>query len=376
MPWHAWTHRLDWWRVPARLAMVAILLAPSTAVAPGADVDVLRIGLTFSPREATYRDLPWRQTFHAALDASPALLRVGAYWNEIESLPGAYDFSTLDWLLDQASVRRQQVLLTVGMKAPRWPEYYVPRWLASRLSVADEAQVSDEPRLRAATRALLAATVEHVRERSVVVAWQVENEPLDPAGPHRWRIGADFLAEEVALVRALDPHHRPIVVNTFVDTQPLAALPGARAGLWARSQQALGLADVLGLDVYPSRTLRLASVELTASWPAFLWSGVLADLHQAAAAHGKDAWIVEAQAEPWRSGGQVPPPAWPGASVGPSSVAPVLNQFAAAGFRTVLLWGIEHWEARRSQNQDASWWKAVSSLLGQDRQPTIAAQSV
>jgi hypothetical protein len=346
--------------------MVAIMLAPSTAVAPGSEAEMLRIGLTFSPREAIYRDLSWRQTFHAALEAAPALLRIGAYWNEIEPLPGAYDFSTLDWLLDQASARGQQVLLTVGMKAPRWPEYYLPRWLASQLQVADEAQVSDDPQLRVATRALLTATVEHVRERSVVVAWQVENEPLDPAGPHRWRIGADYLAEEVALVRALDPQHRPIIVNTFIETQPLAALPGARAGLWARTQQALALADVLGLDVYPSRTLRLAGAELTVTWPAFLWAGVLADLHQAAAAHGKDAWIVEAQAEPWRSGGRVPPPAWPGASVGPWSVAPVLSEFAAAGFRTVLLWGVEHWEARRSQDQDASWWTAVTRLLGEE----------
>jgi hypothetical protein len=199
----------------------------------------------------------------------------------------------------------------------------------------------------------------------VVVAWQVENEPLDAAGPHQWRIGPGFLAEEIALVRSLDTSGpRPIVVNTFVDTGPGVLLPRARAAVWSRAQAALATADVLGLDVYPSRTLRLFGSELTVRWPAWIWSGLLGDLHELAATGGKDAWIVEVQAEPWVSnGGRLPPAAWPGAGVAPSSVEGVVGRLEAAGYRTILLWGIEHWEEQRSHSQDTSWWAAASAVF-------------
>ena len=354
------------------LAVVGVLLylglgtqAMATSNAP-ARGEAVQVGVTFSPREATYRNLPWREAFNAALDAAPALVRVGVYWNEVEPTPGRYDFSTVDWLLDQASARGQRVLLTVGMKAPRWPEYYFPEWLANRIAIADRGVVSADAQVRAATRALLTASIEHLRDRPLIAAWQVENEPLDAAGPHAWRIDADFLAEEVALVRSLDAaRQRPIVVNTFVDTQPGVLLPAARSAIWGRAQTALATADVLGLDVYPSRTMRVFGAELTVRWPAWIWSGLLAQLHELAAGQGKDAWIVEVQAEPWTSaGGRLPPPAWPGAVVAPSSVEPVVGRLEAAGYRTILLWGVEHWEAERSHDQDSSWWIAASAAFG------------
>jgi hypothetical protein len=338
-------------------------MTTSNAAARG---EAVQVGVTFSPREATYRNLPWQEAFNATLDAAPALVRIGVYWNEVEPTPGSYDFSTVDWLLDQASARGQRVLLTVGMKAPRWPEYYFPEWLANRVTIADRGVASGDPQVRAATRALLTASVEHLRDRPLIAAWQVENEPLDAAGPHAWRIDAAFLAEEVALVRSLDAaRQRPIVVNTFVDTQPGVLLPAARSAIWGRAQAALATADILGLDVYPSRTIRVFGSELTVRWPAWIWSGLLAQLHELASARGKDAWIVEVQAEPWTSaGGRLPPPAWPGAVVAPSSVEPVVGRLEAAGYRTILLWGVEHWEAQRSHGQDSSWWTAASAVLG------------
>src|SRR5215475_11158290 len=117
--------------------MVVLLLAvPSSSAsvrmsAPSAQRTAMRIGVTFSQHEAVYRALPWKQAFQNVLEASPALVRLAAYWNEIEPVPGTYDFATLDWLLAQARQRDQQVVLSVGMKAPRWPEYYLPSWVRS-----------------------------------------------------------------------------------------------------------------------------------------------------------------------------------------------------------------------------------------------------
>ena len=114
------------------------MVVPSRSAMPAGPDNSVQLGLTYSAREARYRNLPWQETFDAALDAAPSLVRLGAYWNEIEPAPGDYDFSNLDWLLDQAEARQQRVLLTVGMKAPRWPEYYLPRWLTSGKRLSSE----------------------------------------------------------------------------------------------------------------------------------------------------------------------------------------------------------------------------------------------
>ncbi len=322
----------------------------------------MRIGVTFSQHEAEYRALPWQQAYENVLEASPALVRLAAYWNEIEPIPGTYDFTTLDWLLDQARLRHQPVVLSVGMKAPRWPEFYLPSWLRSHLSVPDGGDISSDPRVRVETLEFVRRVVQHVRDDSAIAAWQVENEALDPSGPRRWSIGADFLAEEVGLVRELDPSGRPVIVNAFVDTQPQSQLPAARNELLARARTALELADVLGLDVYPGRTINVLGHDVSVRWPSWLWSGALSDLRTLAAEQGKDAWIVEGQAEPWKVAGKAPPPAWPGAVVDPASVARTVSRFQSLGYTTVLLWGSEHWEDARLNRQD-NWWNAMAPMF-------------
>jgi hypothetical protein len=36
------------------------------------------------------------------------------------------------------------------------------------------------------------------------------------------------------------------------------------------------------------------------------------------------------------------------------------------------LWGVEHWEARRAQHEDSSWWAAVTNLLTESPPRTSA----
>src|SRR5687767_14817772 len=89
----------------------------------------IALGFTFSQRQTEYLTLQWDDVFDAALDLSPTIIRLGAYWDEIEPYEGVYDWSTLDAQLDRADERDLDVILTVGMKAPRWPEYFLPSWL-------------------------------------------------------------------------------------------------------------------------------------------------------------------------------------------------------------------------------------------------------
>ena len=322
----------------------------------------LSVGFTFSQRQAEYLDLPFCQTFQAALSLSPQVIRLGAYWDEIEPRRGHYDFSTMDWMLDDATARGLQVILTVGMKAPRWPEYYLPSWLQRRVR-AQEKQISDDQTLRAHTLRFMEQVVRRYADRETIAFWQIENEPLDPSGPHDWQIGPDFLREEVTLVRRLDRHRRPIIVSMFVGTDPFTFLPPRRKELQDRAQTILEMADVLGLDVYPSRGLRIGGHDLYFDWSPWPWEQLVIDLQQRARQAGKEAWIMEAQAEPWEPARVVHTDPQPSRSARSSTALQIFERLRTAGFRTILFWGVEHWYLRRHRHQDMSWWDELSKVF-------------
>ncbi|MDP8921737.1 MAG: beta-galactosidase, partial [Chloroflexota bacterium] len=318
-----------------------------------------RVGFTYSPRQAEYLDLPWRETFDAALALSPAVVRLGAYWSEIEAAPDAYDFSRLDWLLDRAAARGVPVVLTVGMKAPRWPEYYLPAWLEERVTLPEGAEVSESADVREQALDFVTRVVERYRDHPAVRYWQVENEPLAPVGPHDWRIGVEFLRREVALVRELDPLDRPIVINTYVRTHPFADLPPWKEDVAAKARAIVDLADIMGLDVYVARGFAVAGLDVYLDWSWWRWERDVLALRQLARDAGKPTWITEAQAEPWEPGLVVytrPPPA---ASLTPSTAAYTATRLQAIGAETILLWGVEHWYMRLARYEDPRWWSAL-----------------
>ncbi|MCC7106073.1 MAG: beta-galactosidase [Chloroflexi bacterium] len=332
-------------------------------IEPSPRSEKLNVGFTFSPRQAEYLGLPWQQTYQAATMLSPNLVRLGAYWDSIEPSPGQYSFSSLDWLLDYSSTRNVRVMLTVGMKAPRSPEFYIPRWLDQQLNLPAGSQVADNAEPRARTLAFISQVVMRYRDRDKIAYWQVENEPLDETGPRRWRISADFLAEEVALVRRLDDRQRPIVVNMFVDSHPLVQLPPWRQSAQDRAEAILKLADFLGLDVYPSRGVRVLGHDVYLNWSRSAWQQSVIDLQAVARSDGKDAWIIEAQTEPWEPSHlvYVDPPASRG--VVPNTAVSIFSRLRAAGFPTILFWGVEHWYMRRERFQDDQWWKLLTPFF-------------
>jgi hypothetical protein len=348
------------------LAIVLViwpLLMPRSPSFAG-EADDLNIGFTFSRRQAEYLGLPWQDTFKAAMELSPTLVRLGAYWDEIERQPGQYDFSTLDWQLEQLPAASYRVVLTVGMKAPRWPEYYLPRWLQRELDLPRDARVSDDARLRTRTLDFITRVVQRYRDTPAIAYWQVENEPLDPSGPRGWHIGEGFLAREVELVRSLDPHNRPIVVNMFLDSPPLlAGLPPWREHNERRARAILEVADVLGLDLYPSRSFRVLGMNLYLDWSSWTWERPALELRKLAHAVGKDAWVIEAQAEPWEPARLVYTDARESRSVGPDTAAATFERLRTAGFGTILLWGVEHWQMRRQRHDDATWWDAMQPFF-------------
>ncbi len=357
------------------LAAAPLLMAESTATARAHEnVVPVRIGTSFSPRRAQYLGLDYQSAFRRVEGMGFRVIRLPAYWSEIDSA----GYAQLDWLMAEAGHAHQPVILTVGMKSLDWPEFYIPERLVPA-GQADGADVAAGSELRSAALDFVVKTVERYRANPELVAWQVENEPFNPAGPHRWWIDPEFLKKEVAAVRRLDP--RPLIVNAFTHFDAAIDQASSRSG-WslgsllgfnsdtaeADSLAALRRGDILGLDVYTHigfNVLGHNSVALASSD----WADRAGGWHSRAASERKAAWITEAQAEPWE-----PSDATLGRpiSFGPQDLVTTFGSLKQEGFGTVLLWGCEYWLWQQEKGNSA-WIEAAAGLLHQERQaPSMA----
>lgn len=315
----------------------------------------MRVGATFSAVQARSLGLDAEAALAQVIELGLDPLRLCGYWNR--------PLDDLDWQLDQATAAGRQVLLTVGMKAPRWPEFHLPA--AQKLDVPNGGEVRpDLPTARAAV-AQVEAMVERFRERPVIAWWQVENEPFNTSGPERWWLSPELVAEEVATVRARDT--RPVVLTAFGHfDRALDQASGHRffnpAALLARGTgvepallELLQPGDVLGVDVYHSigwRGDRIAH----ASPPGPYLERQLGEAKE----RQVDCWATELQAEPWEGGGGGT--YWNPRSVAPEDTAERLREVREAGLGTALLWGVEYWLAQ-AQRGNPAWLDAARAAL-------------
>ena len=299
-------------------------------------------GTTFSHREFKYRGLDWRKCLYymRSLPVEFNFLRVGAYWNEIQpQKEDEYSWEDLDQVIDAIETEdRYDILLSVGMKAPRYPEYYIPKWALPTPPPEKDAEISKNQQLRERTIEFIKAVVNRYKDRDVIKAWQVENEPMDRAGEKKWFIGADFVAEEALAIRKLD--QRPIVINCWCQDQRISSKP------WGESdsdsdyavKNAITIADVLGLDTY----VEVNGDETNKQQRCIDYPKDY--IHRAISA-GKPAWIIESQAEKWKE-------------LDPDKIIAnsrwLMDQHIEQGFQGILLWGLEWWwELKQKRNDEA-----------------------
>jgi hypothetical protein len=338
------------WRGSTFAAALALaLLAPAGGRLPVREAGPVRVGTTFSPERAAASGLDGLEAFRRLEGMGFAVIRLTVSWDAVEW----NGFGSLDRLVAEAERSGQQLVLSVGMKAPGWPEFHLPSSLATASPASAE--------LQAAALMHVQRVVTRYRSSRAVSAWQVENEPFDAAGPRGWRLSRDFLLREMAGVRHLDP--RPIVLSAFGpirrtcdhvssrDGCDLAALGGADAvGSIPELLSLLGRDDVLGMDVYTG---------IGASRAADCWPARAATWLSLAASAGRQVWITELQAEPWEAN---PATVDQPTSTSPARIAADFATLRRLGYRHILLWGSEYW-LRRSGQGDERWLQAVSATL-------------
>ncbi len=283
----------DWRRIPVRLREGALL------------------GVSFRPRQVEAFGLDGPATLSALLAHPFEIIRLAAYWDRIETTPGEFDTSELDWQFDAAERAGKQVMVSVGaIKNFGYPEFYVPRHqLPKPLREGSVIRPENHADLHSAAKRFISWVVMRYRGRGSLVAWQLEHEGVDPLGfEHSWRLGRDFVEGELAVLRESDPS-RPVMMNGFL---PMASL--VRLSQWWRTRDqgdslavATELADIVGIDYYPRHALlRLGPKTLYADGSAGQRPNALLD---ALRAHRKRWMVAEGQAEPL---GDVDPAAQPG----------------------------------------------------------------
>jgi len=344
------------------------LFAPARAKAH-VNTGPVQVGISFSPRRTDALGLDYQVAFKRLEALHFRVIRLSAYWSEIDS--NGYD--RLDWLMTEARQSHQSVVLTVGMKGLGWPEFYVPDALVPEGGFHDGQDLGSEPALDAAALVFVRYTVERYRLNQSLVAWQVENEPFNRSGPNRLWVDGSFLKQEIATLKSLD-RHRPVIVNAFTHFNLIVDQASDRNGFNVGellgfdtdgaerdSLSALGKRDILGLDVYTAIGYQLLGQNHVSRADAD-WPDRLERLRGLAEKQGKQAWIREAQAEPWEA--SYTTLASP-LSITPKDIAANFATLKDAGYTTILLWGSEYW-LWRADHGDSRWVDTVKSVLAQE----------
>ena len=148
-----------------------------------------KFGITFSHPHLQYLGLDIDESLKKAFQFNFLHLRLCVYWDRIEKKPRQYDFRELTSMLDQCEKAGQKVILTVGVKAPRSPEFYWPKFI--------EKRDCNNSKTQGLILRLVSQTVKELKGFRCISHWQVENEPLDPSGPENQKIPYGFLKKEV-----------------------------------------------------------------------------------------------------------------------------------------------------------------------------------
>ena len=321
------------------LAWFLVIVIALTGVITVFNLDFARqeapqYGVTFSKKYALELQTDWQTMYLAILnDLRVDHLRLIAYWDEIERTRDQFDFSELDWQLEQAASRNVDVILVLGRRAPRWPECHDPIWIGNLATPVVGNEQFDFVR----------AVVEHYKNNQRITTWQLENEPLVDWFGECPRSDKALLVREVALIESLDD--RPVVLTD--------------SGELSHWQSVAGLADRLGITLYRVVWNRYTGfLDYFFVPPAvYRWK---ADLTLTLHTNLSDVIVTELQMEPWTTGRPMIELTLEEQqqSFDLKRFKNNINYTRRAGFGEVYFWGVEYWYWLKEQGHPEIWGEA------------------
>lgn len=321
--------------VTISIALVLFLYFNLPGPSPRED---MKLGVTFSHRYATDLGVDWQQAYLAVLDELGASrIRIPVYWDLTEPQRGVYDFSAVDFMIEEAEKRDAGVVLAIGQRAPRWPECHIPEWVGEEGNgIVREARLTD----------FLTEVVMRYRDRDVVTVWQVENEPFVRFFGECPELSRDFFDKELALIRELDPSRSILVTDS------------GEFSLWTA---AASRGDVFGMTMYRKvHNPKYGYITYPLGPNFYRAKSWLARL-----VTGQENFIVaELQAEPWANG-------WiPHVSteeqyetMDPDRLRRNVEYARRTGFSEAYLWGAEWWYWLREMRGESAVWETALELF-------------
>lgn len=297
----------------------------------------IKWGVTFSQKQISFLKLDSKETFSALInDLGFKRVKIAVYWDLIELEKDSYDFEELDWQLNEAKKNDVEVILSIGMRVPRWPECHIPNWAEGLSKEQQQSHILD----------MLETIVLRYKDYPNITGWQVENENFVKFGTCPWK-DENFFKKEIELVKSLDNNH-PIIVT---DSGELS--------FWIKSSQIN--ADIVGVTTY--RKVWSSELNMYVSYPLspLFYERRMNIVNNV---FEKEVIGTELQAEPWCKD------SIENATLEEQAQTMNLDQFKKnvsfakkTGIKTFYFWGGEWWYYMKTINNDDSIWNEVKKIL-------------
>lgn len=295
-------------------------------------------GVSFSIKYAKELGNDWQANYLALLnDMGIKRFRLMSYWDLLEPNQGQYDFTDLDWQMNQAASKNAKVSLAIGFRQPRYPECHEPDWV-KQLPVNQTA-------FNNALYDYITTTVNRYKNNPALDSYQLENEAVNnwfgscrgSAAP-RERLQAEY-----DLIKKLDSKH-PV----YMSLSDEHGLPFGKP-----------TPDGYGFSIYRIVYSTNTAIHFYATYP-------ITDYYHRVRAFliermkNRPVFIHEMQLEPWG------PQATEKLSIkeqdksmNVSQIHKSLEYGRKTGIKTQYLWGGEWWYWRKTYFNDPSIWNAV-----------------
>jgi hypothetical protein len=265
-------------------------------------------------------------------------LRLSAHWPMIEPQDGKFNFTELDFQMNQARNAGANVILAVGRRVPGWPECHIPDW-AGGLGGAEQEQK---------LMRYLETVVNRYKDYPNLKYWQVENEPyLFFFARHACgEFNEDLLDREIESVRKIDPQ------------QPILITDSGEMSTW---HQAYQKGDVFGTSIY-----------------LYIWNHKIGKFRYPITHHffrikhnfmklffaEKPAIVIELSSEPWLIQPIIDAPIEVQLErMGIDKFNQMISFSSGTGFDTFYLWGAEWWYWLKKNGRDEHWQRAKELFI-------------
>ena len=294
-------------------------------------------GVTFSKKQSIDLGLDWKENYLAILDdLGVKKLRLSAYWDDVEKENNIYTWEDLDWQINEAEKRGTEIILSIGMRLPRWPECHPPDWIKNK----NQEEKNKE------TLEYIENTINRYKDRESIKVWQIENEPFLPHFGECPDLDKDFLDMEIALARELD-------------TRPILVSDSGELSLWV---PAAARADIFGTTMY--RDTYSEALKSYIHYPIepgfFRFKKNISRFFA-----NPEKWLViELQGEPWG-----PEPFQNLSSeerdktMSYEKFLDIIEFSRKTGFQEFYFWGVEWWYWEKEVNNEGRFWEEARDLF-------------